>query len=136
LQSIVANFQKTVNDFGASVPSLSQVAESMNTGFSSFVTGGSQIGEMLNSATAGLQQVNLPDKIRFEGSVSNNVNINGAEAAATVMNTMGGAIQQGANQQIAGAFGVLNRGVGNLAEGSFGPDTSQIMGQIGGSNYA
>jgi len=136
LQSIVANFQKTVNDFGASVPSLSQVAESMNTGFSSFVTGGSQIGEMLNSATAGLQQVNLPDRIRLEGSVSNNVNINGAEAAARVMDTMGGAIQQGANEQIGRFAGAINRGIGNLGEGALGPDTGQIMGQIGGSNYA
>jgi hypothetical protein len=135
LQSIVTNLQKTVNDFGASIPSLSQVAESMNTGFSSFVTGGSQIGQMLNSATAGLQQVNLPDKIKLEGSVSNNVNINGAEAAATVMNTMGGAIQQGANEQIGRFAGAINRGIGNLGEGALGPDTGQIMGQIGGTSY-
>jgi hypothetical protein len=135
LQSIVTNLQKTVNDFGASIPSLSQVAESMNTGFSSFVTGGSQIGQMLNSATAGLQQVNLPDRIRLEGSVSNNVNINGAEAAARVMDTMGGAIQQGANEQIGRFAGAINRGIGNLGEGALGPDTGQIMGQIGGSNY-
>jgi hypothetical protein len=135
LQSIVADFQKTVNDFGASVPSLSQVAESMNTGFSSFVTGGSQIGEMLNSATAGLQQVNLPDRIRLEGSVSNNVNINGAEAAARVMDTMGGAIQQGANEQIGRFAGAINRGIGSLGESTLGPDTGQIMGQIGGKVY-
>lgn len=130
LQSIVANFQKTVNDFGASVPSLSQVAESMNSGFSSFVTGGSQIGQMLNSATAGLQQVNIPDTITVGGTLDSRHTFNGAEAANNVLASLGPTMERQADQKIGGFANAINRGVGPLAEGVFGPDPSQIMGQV------
>jgi len=130
LQSIVSNLQQTVNNFGASIPSLSEVAESMNTSFSSFITGGAQVGEMLNSATAGLQQVNIPDVITVGGTLDSRHTFNGAEAANNVLATLGPTMEKQADQKIGNFAGAINRGVGNLAEGSLGPDTSQIMGQV------
>ena len=130
LQSIVNNLQQTVNNFGASIPSLSQVAESMNTGFSSFVTGGSQIGQMLNTASASLQQVNIPDKISVGGTLESRHTFNGAAAANNILATLGPTMERQADQKIGNFAGAINRGVGPLAEGVFGPDTSQIMGQV------
>ena len=140
LTSLVAGLQKTVNDLGASIPSMSQVAENINSAVGTFVSSGAQVGDIINNAinpvVQGLREVNIPDQITVAGTVDSRHTFNGAEAANQVLSTMGSAMEQQANQKIGQFAGAINRGIGNLGEGVLGPDTGQIMGQIGGTNYA
>jgi len=140
LTSLVAGLQKTVNDLGPSIPSMSQVAENINSAVGTFVSSGAQVGDIINNAinpvVQGLREVNIPDQITVAGTVDSRHTFNGAEAANQVLSTMGSAMEQQANQKIGQFAGAINRGIGNLGEGVLGPDTGQIMGQIGGTNYA
>ena len=85
---------------------------------------------MLNTASASLQQVNIPDQMSVGGTLESRHTFNGAEAANNVLATLGPTMERQADQKIGNFAGAINRGIGPLAEGVFGPDTSQIMGQV------
>jgi hypothetical protein len=113
--------------------SFSETTANLKVGIDSFVSGGTQVGNVINNAVQGLSE--MPDQIRVVGSVNSVHTFNGAEAANNVLASLGPTMEQQTNQKLGGLVGALNRGVGNLGEGIFGPDASQIMGQIGGKVY-
>ena len=120
LGTIADKLQETISSFGDSVGAFSESGSSVVDGFTKTAGSFGQTSERLAS-------VSIPETVNFTGSVQTEHKFNGAEAASHVISTLGPQMKQQTSQQLGNAFNRVNRGIGPLDAGVFGPDTQQIM---------
>jgi TP901 family phage tail tape measure protein len=117
----IGQLQTSISTFGDSIGTFAESSSSMTNGLVKTSASFGAVSEQLSS-------ISIPDTVNFTGTVQSEHRINGAEAANRVLDTLGPTMKEQTNQLVNNAFNNVNRGVGRLDAGAFGPDTNQIMG--------
>ena len=125
----IGQLQEAFGSINEMIPSLGEAANSFR---GAFQTGGETIG----GATRHLQEsADSIGKMTPEVKITGNMSIAPLQVnGGKVFEQLGPGILAQSTKQMGDAFSRINRGVGNLGEGVFGSDSSQIMGN--GSNPA
>ncbi len=104
--------------------------ENMNTTTSTLVQGLNSSSNSLQRYSESISSVSIPETVTFQGNVTSSHVFNGAEAANNVLNTLGPTMASNTEAQMGKAFSNINRGIGNLDTGAFGPvGPKSIMGK-------
>jgi hypothetical protein len=118
----ISQLTSAVTTFGESIGTFTESSAAMTQGLT-------KSSVQLGNASQQLASVSIPETINFQGKVQSEHRINGAEAANKVLDTLGPTMEQQTNQIVGNAFNNINRGVGRMDNGLFGPDTNQIIGK-------
>ena len=128
IKAVFDNFMTNIGELQTTMLAFGDSINIFSESGSSFVDGLTKTTNIFGQATETLSSVNIPETVNFTGSVQTEHKFNGAEAANNLINTLGPEMKQQTNEQLNSAFNKVNRGVGPLDAGLFGPDTRQIMG--------
>jgi len=103
--------------------------ENMNTTTSTLVEGLNSSSNNLQRYSDSISSISIPKTVTFQGNVTSNHVFNGMEAANNVIKTLGPTMANNTEAQMSKAFSNINRGIGNLDTGAFGPvSPKNIMG--------
>jgi TP901 family phage tail tape measure protein len=133
IASAVAGLQKTVNDLMSTIPAMSEVAGSIGSAVGSFVEGGTQVAQNMADTSSRFQTVadNIRDtKVEYNVTGQVNTTVQGkleAPIDSHQISSLNQFASQAANDRVTSAVSNMNRGVGQLGEGIFGPDISSVM---------
>jgi hypothetical protein len=115
------------------ISQVKEVASMFNEAIGNFGSIGQTVVDGMTGASSNLAQVGtelnqFAPEVKFTGRVETDHRFNGLEAANNVLNTLGPTMAENTKNQMNNAFQRVNKGVGNLDAGVFGPDSSKIMG--------